>query len=96
MELLFVVLGGILLGLLGRYMLPERHSYGAALLPAVGGIVAAVAWVALTWLGWAYDGGWIWVVSLGLAAVASVAVAVALPPRRRTADEQLFERTRRA
>ena len=32
--------------------------------PPIGAGVAAVVWVALTWLGWAWDGGWIWVVSL--------------------------------
>jgi len=64
MELLFVVLGGAILGLAARYSLPRRHTYGSALVPAVGAGVAAVVWVALTWLGWAWDGGWIWVVSL--------------------------------
>jgi hypothetical protein len=95
MELLFVVLGGAILGLAARYALPRRHTYGVALVPAVGAGVAAVVWVALTWLGWAWDGGWIWVVSLGAAGLASAGVALLIGPRREHADAALFERLAR-
>ena len=83
MELLFVVLGGAILGLAARYSLPRRHTYGSALVPAIGTAVAAVVWVALTWLGWAWDGGWIWVVSFVAAGLASVASAVVHRPAPR-------------
>jgi hypothetical protein len=90
-ELLFVVMGGILLAGGARYLFPHRHSYGVLLLPALGGVVSAVAWAALTWLGWKFDGGWIWVVSLALAAVAAVLVATLLSRRRVAADEALLQ-----
>ncbi|MDQ1514009.1 MAG: hypothetical protein QOC59_1851, partial [Microbacteriaceae bacterium] len=51
MELLFVVLLGALLGLLGRGVLPGRKQVGAVLLPAIGGSAAAVIWAAGTWAG---------------------------------------------
>jgi len=86
MELLFVALGGALLGLVARYALPRRLTHGSVLVPAVGTGVASLVWVALTWLGWAWDGGWIWWVSLGAAAVASVVVDVVLGRRREAAD----------
>ena len=95
MELLFVALGGAILGLAARYSLPRRHTYGSALVPAIGTGVAAVVWVGLTWLGWPWDGGWIWVVSLAAAAVASVAAVLSIGPRRERADEALFERLAR-
>lgn len=90
MELLFVTIGGAGIGALLRYLLPGRGSYGAFLLPAVGVIVSAVVWAALTWLGWPFDGGWIWVVSLVLAGGSALALALLLPRRRHDADARLF------
>ncbi len=95
MELLFVVLGGVLLGVLARYTIPQRHTHGAFLLPALGGIVAAVVWAALTWAGWRFDGGWIWVVSLVLAGAASIVAAIVLPRRRQVADDRMLARLNR-
>ncbi|KQM83088.1 hypothetical protein [Agromyces sp. Leaf222] len=95
MELLFVVLGGAILGLGARYLLPLRHTHGVLLIPSIGAGVAAIVWVALTWLGWAWDGGWIWVVSLVVAALASAASAYLIGPKRERADASLFERLSR-
>lgn len=95
MELLFVTLGGAILGLAARYALPRRQTYGTVVVPAIGAGVAAVVWVGLTWLGWAWDGGWIWVVSLVLAGVAAVASALLIGPRRERSDTALFERLSR-
>jgi hypothetical protein len=95
MELMFVVLGGAILGLVARYSLPRRHTYGTVLVPAVGAGVAAIVWVVLTWLGWPWDGGWIWVASLVAAGAASAASALLIGPRREHADSALFERLAR-
>jgi hypothetical protein len=89
-ELLFVALGGAILGLAARYALPRRLTHGSVLVPAVGTGVAALVWVALTWLGWAWDEGWIWWVSLIVAGVAAVVVDVLLGRRRETADLQML------
>ena len=91
MELLFVILGAVLLGLIPRYLLPGRDTYGSALLPAVSAAVAAIVWAALTWLGWAFDGGWIWWVSLGAGVLAAIAVPPMISPRRKRRDHELFE-----
>ena len=95
MELLFVVLGGAILGLAARYSLPRQHAYGSAVVPAIGAGVAAVVWVGLTWLGWPWDGGWIWAVSLVVAGLASAASALFIGPRRERSDAELFERLAR-
>lgn len=90
MELLFVALAGALLGLGARYLLPDRHTHGAVLIPALGVIVASVLWVALTWAGLKWDGGWIWWITL-LGTAAVVAVADLVIGRVRTAhDERLL------
>jgi hypothetical protein len=90
MELLFVALGGALLGLAARYALPRRLTHGSVLVPAVGTGVASLVWVVLTWFGWAWDGGWIWWVSFVAAAAASVAVDVVLGRRREAADLRML------
>jgi hypothetical protein len=92
MELLFVVMGAVLLGLIPRYLLPGRASYGSALLPAVSAAVAAIVWAALTWVGWTFDGGWIWWASLGAGVLAALAVALIVSPRRERHDRELFEK----
>ncbi|WP_022890599.1 hypothetical protein [Agromyces italicus] len=95
MELLFVTLGGAILGIAAHFALPYRQMRGVALVPSIGAAVAAVVWVGLTWLGWAWDGGWIWVVALVAAAVASAAAAYLIGPGRQKADAALFERLSR-
>lgn len=91
MELLFAVLGGIVIAGGLRYAFPHRHSYGVLLLPALGGTVAAIVWAGLTWLGWKFDGGWIWVASLVLPAIVAALVAVLLSRSRVAADERLLQ-----
>lgn len=87
MELLFVFLGGVCLGIAARYVLPGRATHGVLLVPAIGAAVASALWAGLTWAGWKFDGGWIWTVSLVGAALVSVLVSVLLPRRRRRSDE---------
>jgi hypothetical protein len=95
MELIFVTLGGLILGFAARYALPHRAEVGVMLAPAVGAGVAAIVWVALTWAGLAWDGGWIWGISLVLAGLAAAATEFVLGRRREQADEQLLARLMR-
>ncbi len=90
MELVYVTVIGAALGALARYMLPGRRTYGMFLLPAIAAAVTAAVWVGLVWLGWTFDGGWIWVVSLAAAVVASIASAILIVRYRATADERLL------
>jgi uncharacterized membrane protein YeaQ/YmgE (transglycosylase-associated protein family) len=96
MEMLFAALGGAILGAGARYLLPARHTYGALFVPAIGLVAASVVWAALTWLGWGFDGGWIWVVSLVIAGLVSIAVALVLPRKRRMSDDELLARLSKA
>ncbi|PWC08412.1 hypothetical protein [Mycetocola zhujimingii] len=88
MELLFVMLFGIAIGIGARYVMPQRDTHGVALIPAIGGITAGVVWVGLTWLGWAWDGGWIWVATLFIAAIVSVASAFMIGRVRAESDRK--------
>ena len=90
MELLFVIVIAAGLGFLARYTIRGREMHGGLLLAGVAAAVAAAVWVALLWLGFTFDGGWIWVISLTVAGLAAIIVAVALPQRRRANDRALL------
>ena len=92
MELLFVVLIGAGLGFLGHYTLPGADTRGTILLGAVAGTVTAIVWVALLWLGFTFDGGWIWAISLVAAGVVTLVVALVLPGRRVRSDRAMLTR----
>ncbi|MGJ4843143.1 MULTISPECIES: hypothetical protein [unclassified Leifsonia] len=97
MELLFVALGGAIIGLAARYLLPNRHTHGAVLMPALGVMVSSVLWVALTWAGLKWNGGWIWWITL-LGTALVVAVVDVVIGRVRTAhdDRMLADLTKGA
>ena len=93
MELFFVTVIGACIGVIVRYVLPERSTYGLLLLPAVAAAATAITWVGLLWAAnLTFDGTWIWVAALTAAVVAPVAMALWLPGKRATEDEQLFQR----
>ncbi len=96
MELLFVTLISFCIGLGARYALPGRDTYGVALLPAIAAAITAVVWVGLTWLGWKFDGGWIWVVSLAAGAAVSLVLALTVPRLRRGGDNEMLQELSRA
>ena len=96
MELLFVTLGGVVLGLAARYGLPKRDTHGALLVPAIGAIAASVVWAALTWVGWKFDGGWIWVASLSAAGIVAALASAFLSRRRGASDRELLTKLSRA
>ena len=92
MELLFVTVIGAGVGAIIRYALPRRGSYGSLLLPAIAAAVTSIVWVALLWLGLTFDGGWIWVASLGTSTIVSILVALLLPRARNRADADMLTR----
>ncbi len=96
MELLFVVLIGVLAGLLARAVLPGRELTGVVLLPAIGGVSAAIVWVALTWAGLEWDGGWIWAATVVACLLTLLGASALLARARRRDDEALFDRIARS
>lgn len=92
MELLFVTVIGAALGLGVRYGVAGRETHGLLLIPAIAAAATAATWVLLLWLGFTFDGGWIWVFSLVIGPAVALAFALLLPPRRRAADDELLAR----
>ncbi|MEO6504631.1 MAG: hypothetical protein ABIW36_00345 [Terrimesophilobacter sp.] len=89
--MLFVVLGGLLLGIGVYYLLPGKDKYGVTVLPAVDGAGTAAVWAGLTWAGWRFDGGWIWIVALAAGVAAASLTGFVLARTRSAADERMFE-----
>jgi hypothetical protein len=87
-QLIYAAVIGAFIGLILHYVLPGRHLTGLLLLPAIGAAATCVGWAASVWAGLKLDGGWIWVVALGAAAVVSLLVGLLLPRARKIADEQ--------
>jgi hypothetical protein len=90
-ELLFVVLLGFCIGLAIRTAIPGHDTYGSALVPSIAAAVSAVVWVILTWSGWKFDGGWIWVVSLVSGGIVALILALVIPRSRRTNDQAMLQ-----
>ena len=91
MELLFIALIGLAIGLGGRYLLPWRGTHGAGLLPAVGVIAAMVLWVALTWAGLKWNGGVIWWLAVVGTGVIVAIVDLTVGRSRTRSDSALVE-----
>ncbi|MDO5053354.1 MAG: hypothetical protein Q4E05_10760 [Pseudoclavibacter sp.] len=101
MELLFVAIFALLIGLTARFLFGHREMSGVLLTPCVCGAYAMALWVALSFLGrnpgmeWlAYDRGWIWWITLGSAAVLALALAGSIGRNRKRVDDELFDRLR--
>jgi hypothetical protein len=94
--MLFATLGGAVLGLAFGYLLPKHDTYGVLLLPAIGASASAVVWAGLTWLGWKFDGGWIWVVALAAGGVSAGLVGILLGRRRSHGDIEMLGRLSKA
>ncbi|WP_308465369.1 hypothetical protein [Rathayibacter soli] len=90
MELLFISLAGAVIGLIARYVLPERHRHGSVLVPAIGTAVAAVVWVALTWAGLKWNGGWIWTITLIVTVLVTFAAGLLIGELRKRSDNALL------
>jgi uncharacterized membrane protein len=90
MELLFVALIAVGIGFILHFALPGRETHGALLLGGISGIVTMIVWAALLWLGFTFDGGLIWLFSLVAGGLVALIVALALPPRRRSADRAML------
>jgi uncharacterized membrane protein YeaQ/YmgE (transglycosylase-associated protein family) len=90
MELLFIGLIGAVLGLAARYLLPHRETHGAVLIPALGVIASVVLWVGLTWLGFKWDAGWIWWISILGTALVVIVVDIVIGQVRTRSDRQLL------
>lgn len=80
------------IGLLLRYVIPGRETYGLLLLPALGACATAIAWVLMFVNSFSLGDPWIWLLSLVAAAVVCTIVPLVLRASRPRSDERRLER----
>lgn len=90
MELLFVALGGTIIGLIAHFALPGGVRRGVIVLPALATAAISVLWEALLWLGLSAGDFLIWGISFAVAIIASVSLGIFLGRSRTVADDAFF------
>ena len=73
----FAVIGfyAIILGLVAPYIHARSEEYGALLAPSVALATGAILWAGLTWLGFSYKEGYIWVICMVLMPLVMIVVS---------------------
>ena len=77
-----------ILGLVAPYIYAKSEEYGALLPPAVALATGSILWAALTWLGFKYTEGYIWVIIMVLMPVAMIVIARRMAHTRIKAREE--------
>ncbi len=90
MELLFVALGGAIIGLIAHYSLSGSVRRGVIVLPAVSTAVISVLWEGLIWLGLPAGEFLIWGISFAASAIVAFGLGVVLSRRRTASDDAFF------
>jgi len=83
MELLFVALGGAIIGLIVWALMPGKALSGAALIPGIATTLIVLLWDALSWMRLPYDGFLIWGLSFGITVAATFGAALWLYDSRK-------------
>jgi ABC-type transport system involved in cytochrome bd biosynthesis fused ATPase/permease subunit len=86
----FAVIGfyAVILGLVAPYIHARSEEYGALLAPSVALATGAISWAALTWLGFSYKEGYIWVICMVLMPLAMIVVSGRVAAARVRAREK--------
>ncbi|MCU1528966.1 MAG: hypothetical protein JWP75_2729 [Frondihabitans sp.] len=92
MELMFAALGGALLGFIFHFALPGQQTRGALWSAGWGTCAAIIVYEALTWAGLTSGGGWIWVITLVVAALTAIGINRITAVRRGAYDRALLDR----
>ncbi|MFM5951023.1 MAG: hypothetical protein ACKOOE_00210 [Micrococcales bacterium] len=83
-----IVFYAIILGMVAPYIYARSEEYGALLPPAIALAVGSVLWGVLTWLGFKYTEGYIWVIVMVAMPLAMVILSSRLAHARIRAREE--------
>lgn len=60
----FILIYGLILGLMAPYLLSGKENFGVLLAPALALVFGFVAWTIMIWLGLKTNDFWIWLVTM--------------------------------
>ena len=94
MEFSFAVIAfyAAILGLVAPYIYARSEEYGALLPPAIAMAIGSVLWAGLTWLGFKYTEGYIWVIIMVVMPLVMIVVSIRLAHARIQAREEKLRR----
>ncbi len=94
MEFSFAVIAfyAAILGLVAPYIYARSEEYGALLPPAIAMAIGSVLWAGLTWLGFKYTEGYIWVIIMVVMPLVMIVVSSRLAHARIQAREEKLRR----
>ena len=87
-----IIFYAAILGLVAPYIYARSEEYGSLLPPAIALSVGSVLWAVLTWLGFQYTDGYIWVIIMVVMPVVMVFVSSRLAHARIKAREEKLRR----
>lgn len=85
---------GAAIGLVARYVLPDRQWVGLFLNPLAAAAAAGIVWVIGGVAGAGADNGWLWVGSLAAALIVAIVIPKVLPGMRAKADAEYLSQLR--
>lgn len=88
MEFAVIAFYAIILGLVSPYIHAQSEEYGALLPPAVALATGSVLWAGLTWLGFKYTEGYIWVICMVIMPLVMIVVCNRIASARQQAREK--------
>ena len=92
MEFGIIAFYAIILGLVAPYIFAKSEEYGALLPPAIALATGSVLWATLTWLGFKYEEGYIWIIVMVLMPLVMIVVSSRIAYARAYAREAKLSR----
>jgi L-cystine uptake protein TcyP (sodium:dicarboxylate symporter family) len=87
MEFGIIAFYAAILGLVAPYIFAKSEEYGVLLPPAIALATGGVLWAALTWLGFKYEEGYIWIIVMVLMPLVMIVVSSRIAHARSQARE---------
>lgn len=88
MEFVVIAFYAVILGLVAPYIFARSEEYGVLVPPTIALATGSILWATLTWLGFKYTDGYIWVIIMVLMPVAMVLLSNRLAHIRVTKREE--------